>query len=218
MAETFSFFFGADRDGTHNGDRSQDGNAPMTDLQLWTAFQRGNETAYATIYQENADRLYGYGMKLVRDRELVMDAIQDLFVELWDAKERLGKVRAIKSYLYRSIRRKVIDRAGKRRKQLFPIDEEEMEPTPSTESSLIEEQRKEEGHKGLQKALAQLNPRQREVIHLKYYARLDYGEIAEIMGTDKKAVYNLMARAIHQMRQHMDTWAYLGFVVSLLRS
>lgn len=73
-------------------------NKPISlgDVQLWQDFQIGSESAFATIYEKNANFLYSYGLKIVSDKELVKDSIQDLFVELWDAKNRVSKVRSIK--------------------------------------------------------------------------------------------------------------------------
>ena len=195
------------------------GNMPgPTDVQLWNEFQSGNEAAFATIYKNNVNRLYSYGLKLVWDKELVMDAIQDLFVELWDSKERLGKVRSIKSYLYKSLRRKLITAAVKLRKVTSESDESDFldGSEPSPERSLIERQHFDVQRKKVKKALLSLNHKQQEIIHLKYYGQLSYQEIAEAMDMDKKGVYNLMARAIHQLRNSLGTFLFIALLLSLL--
>lgn len=38
--------------------------------------------AFKNIYDQNFQRLFDYGMRLCGDRELVKDAIHDLFVKL----------------------------------------------------------------------------------------------------------------------------------------
>ena len=88
------------------------------DLQLWIDFQAGSEMAYETIYREHVAMLYSFGLKLTNDKELIKDCIQDLFVELWKSKHRLAPVKSIKSYLFKSIRRKVIAESVKKRKAL----------------------------------------------------------------------------------------------------
>ncbi len=195
------------------------GHVPVpSDVQLWNEFQSGSEEAFATIYKNNADRLYSYGLKLVRDKELVMDAIQDLFVELWDAKERLGKAKSIKSYLYKSLRRKLIATAVKQRKVATESVESDFADgsEPSPERSLIERQHFDVQRKKVKKALSSLNHNQQEIIHLKYYGQLSYQEIAEAMDMDKKAVYNLMARAIHQLRNSLGTFLLVAILLPLL--
>nr|WP_247656601.1 sigma-70 family RNA polymerase sigma factor [Maribacter sp. MMG018] len=168
----------------------------------------GDEAALSKIYKNNADKLYSYGLKLVGGKEVVKDAIQDLFVELWNSKERLGEVRSIKSYLYSSIRRKLLAKVVKERKL---YSSEEMAESicgqvPSVEISLIEKQRFEEDRQELRRALAKLNDKQREIIHLKFYAHLSYDEISEIMSMDRKAIYNLMAYTIKFLKNHLSTF------------
>ncbi|SHG90306.1 RNA polymerase sigma factor [Flagellimonas flava] len=180
-------------------------NAP-SDLQLWQEFKSGSENAFATIYNDNASRLYSYGIKLVHDQDLVKDTIQDLFVELWNTKQRLGEVKSIKSYLYKSIRRALISKASNKRNRLgFFYHLERFEETvPSQEIHLIEKQRFDEERKKLKKALGKLNPKQQEVIHLKFYSRLSYEEIAEVMSLDKKKTYNLVAYTLKLLRQYLS--------------
>ncbi|MEN8124969.1 MAG: sigma-70 family RNA polymerase sigma factor [Bacteroidota bacterium] len=187
----------------------------MADLQLWQEFQMGSESAFATIYELHVALLYSYGLKLVYDKELVKDTIQDLFIELWDAKDRLAQVQSIKAYLYKSLRRKLITKASKERKtfdknqDINNLDKK----IPSAEINLIEKQRFEEQRYALQKVLITLTDKQKEIIHLKFYGQLSYNEIAEIMSLDKKGVYNLMARTIKLLKKQLVILVLLGILI-----
>ena len=154
----------------------------------------------------------------MNDKDLVKDCIQDLFVEIWDTKDRLGPVRSIKAYLYSSIRRKLIRRASHKRKRFNEVHGMEVvqEPVPSIEIRLIEKQRFDDERRQVVKALGKLNKKQREIIHLKYYGDLGYDEISEIMGLDKKATYNLMAHTIKLLRQDLGgiLFTFLMIVLS----
>lgn len=178
----------------------------LPDMQLWQEFQAGSEAAYATIYKEHVQLLYGYGVKLLPDKELVMDAIQDLFVEMWDARQRLGEVRSIRAYLISSIRRKILAQASQHKRMAGNLPDEANLPDtePSAEHALIERQIRDDELKKLKAAVSCLKPDQQEVIYLKYYARLSYDEMAAITASNKKAVYNLMARAIHTLRTSLE--------------
>ena len=173
------------------------------DFQLWQEFQTGSEQAYAEIYQQHVARLYSYGLKLVYNKEQVKDAIQDLFIELWNSKEKLAKVKSIRAYLFTAIRRKLITKATKERKSIdksFDLNTLKT-TTPSIEISLQEKQQKEKQLLAIHKLLSTLTQKQRELIHLKFYGQVNYDEIAEIMSLDKKAVYNLMARTIKLLKE-----------------
>ena len=186
----------------------------VSDEVLWQQFQKGSESAFASIYKDNAGRLYSYGKKLVKDDGLVEDAIQDIFVELWDARERLGAVKSIKSYLYKCIRRKLLLKVSVARKTNSQTTLESFQKiTPSYEISLIEKQRFDTAQMALQKAMTHLNSKQKEIIHLKFYSKLSYNEIADIMQLEKKGVYNLIARTLQQLRSHLKPEFFIAFLL-----
>lgn len=177
--------------------------------RLWDEFQSGSEGAYALIYIRFAGMMYGYGMKLVRDEELIKDCIQDLFVELFNAKHRLGKVRMIKSYLFKSFRRKLLSECKKRRIQRNDFNSNKIlkkHITPSFERSLIEKQVFDDQRKKVLLAMEKLTERQREAIHLKFYVLLSYNEISEVMGLTVKGSYKLVARAIDCLKKDMNNF------------
>ena len=43
---------------------------------FWSKIQRGDEGAFRQLYEQYADLLYGYGMKIAGDETLVTEAIQ----------------------------------------------------------------------------------------------------------------------------------------------
>ncbi|MEM6541542.1 MAG: sigma-70 family RNA polymerase sigma factor [Bacteroidota bacterium] len=191
-----------------------DNKQQLSDSELWASFQSGSEAAFATMYQDHVQRLYAYGLQIVRDEELVKDTIQTLFVELWDARSRLGKVDSIKAYLIISLRRKLIGQAAKRRKWFDAKEDAHLTTasTPSAERKLIEKDQFDEKLGQLERALDKLSPKQREIIHLKFYAQLGYKEITQVMGLPKKGAYNLMARTIAILKNHLQDF----FMICLL--
>ena len=55
----------------------------------WDKIQQGDEEAFRQLYEQYADLLYGYGMKIAGDETLVTEAVQSLFVSL--RKEKLAR-------------------------------------------------------------------------------------------------------------------------------
>jgi len=191
----------------------------IEDSQLWSEFQSGSEAAYATIYRNNVFILYNYGLKFVSDKGLIKDCIQDLFVEIWDAKHRLGKVKSIKSYLFKSLRRKLVSETTFGRKTIngTTFFMSSKTAVDSIERSLVEKQEFDEQRLKLKKAINNLTDRQKEIVFLKYYALLSYNEIAEIMSLSKKGTYKLMGRSIQFLRKYMDMITLLVIFTVLYR-
>ncbi len=57
----------------------------------WDKIQQGDEEAFRQLYEQYADLLYGYRMKIAGDETLVTEAIQSLFVYIFE-KEKLARL------------------------------------------------------------------------------------------------------------------------------
>ena len=55
----------------------------------WDKIQQGDEEAFRQLYEQYADLLYGYGMKIAGDETLVTEAVQSLFVYIFEKKRNL---------------------------------------------------------------------------------------------------------------------------------
>mgnify|MGYP001801424354 CR=1 FL=1 len=76
---------------------------------------------FRALYPE----LKAYGMKIAPREDLVKDAIQKLFVKLWERKNTLGQVKSVKSYMLKAYRRTLVDLLAaeqKRARQTIPLD------------------------------------------------------------------------------------------------
>ena len=177
----------------------------MSPQSLWNAFRAGDEQAFATIFVEQYDALYNYGMKLVNDEELVRDSMQELFQKLWERRASLEAVEVIKPYLFKVLRNRISDNlkmASRRsaRQQAYH-EEEAFEIIYSPEDFLIAEQFSSDQSARLLAVLNQLPRRQREVLYLKYFDGLSYEKISEVMNLTAQSVRNLVYRAISTLKE-----------------
>jgi RNA polymerase sigma factor (sigma-70 family) len=187
----------------------------LDDTALWTAFRKGDEKALVSIFDRFTRLLYNYGYKIVGEEEVVKDAIQDLFIELWKNREHLGDTTSIKFYLFKSLRRKLIRISTKNRRSIMvrfhPGHEQESLPSP--EFLLIAEQTSIEDREKIMKLLNTLTKRQREAIFLRYFEELSYDKIAAIMEMSKQAVYNLVSKSIEQLKNALILFVCFGLLL-----
>jgi DNA-directed RNA polymerase specialized sigma24 family protein len=71
-------------------------------------FRSGDQAAFGEIYSGFIDSLLSYGLKITRDRELVKDCIQDVFVNLHKLHPNLHHPEYIEFYLFRSLKNAII--------------------------------------------------------------------------------------------------------------
>ncbi|WPP51730.1 RNA polymerase sigma factor [Catalinimonas niigatensis] len=170
---------------------------------LWDRYRKGDKLAFEQIYFKHVNLLYDYGIRISRNVPLVEDCIQDLFSDLWEKRLQMNTVHSVKSYLLVSIRRRIIRRLSSERENAFQNQQEiynyAQDFDPDLSESIAEEKLLH-----LSKAFAKLSDKQKEVIYLRFYSQLSYEEIADVMSVQVKAIYKLMARAIHSLRTHIS--------------
>jgi RNA polymerase sigma factor (sigma-70 family) len=175
--------------------------ASRREAEVWTNLKAGDKNALGFFYTKYLKSLYNYGMKVSRDAGLVEDCIQDLFIGIWNSHSRLGDVTNVKSYLYKSLRTKIIYKLSLlSRTPLKDIDSFSF--ALSHTSHYITQRVNADVSDKIRQFIETLSPKQKEAIFLIYYEELSYEEAAAIMDLKVKTVYNLIHLAIAKLRQN----------------
>ncbi|WP_189564175.1 RNA polymerase sigma factor [Persicitalea jodogahamensis] len=177
------------------------------DIELWLSFKGGSERALERLYQRYFPALSRYGYRVMPDRLLVEDAIQDIFVDLWRRREYLSEVEHVKSYLFRALRNQLFRNT---RHDIFEAAEDiddflDYLSSLSTEQQSIDRETQLNRSQSIQNALANLSNRQREAVHLRFYQGLSLDEAAEVMGIRKQVVKNLLSKSYAVLRISLKT-------------
>jgi len=181
----------------------------------WRDFQAGDRAAFEFLYHNHIQHLLAYGAKITRNRNLVQDSIQDLFVELWESRENLAMVQSAKHYLLKSLRYKIIRQLQTDQTEAFdevqsPIQYENAESEwVLVETTLI-------NAKHLEMAFDQLPKRQREAIYLRYFQELNNEEVAQVMGVNYQSACKFIYTALKTLRENMRLSALIPLIFSVV--
>ncbi|WP_316748818.1 sigma-70 family RNA polymerase sigma factor [Pedobacter gandavensis] len=179
---------------------------------LWLRIKDGEEQALFTLYKTLYSPLYNYGFLVCKERETVEDAINQIFLEIWDSRSNLKPVSNVKSYLFTYIRRKINKEKIIESKKVLPV-------LAFYEQSIVdcieELQLEEEMKQRIFKAIDKLSVRQKELIMLRYYENLNYDEIAERTGMATQTAYNNMHQALRFLKDDLKVPVYI--IVYLLK-
>ena len=188
----------------------------LDDSTLWLSFKKGNDLAFSILYNRYVRKLYNYGMHSCRDKDLVLDCLQELFTRLWDKRERVSDVNCVNYYLFKSFRRLLMNRLTMGRKFLISLSDRDggYGFVPSKEEALIEEEWETERNKKIRNSLHSLTKRQREAIFLKFFNQLSYHEVAAIMDLHVDSVYNLISKAIDVLRKKLKADSIFLLILS----
>ncbi|MES2730917.1 MAG: sigma-70 family RNA polymerase sigma factor [Bacteroidota bacterium] len=192
----------------------------VNESQLWLAFKDGSEQAFAKIFHRYHKKLCHYGYRIVPDKDIVKDCVQELFISLWNNRERLDYTVAINFYLIKSLRGRILRVLNKQKK--LGLDGLSIEDSSqeflflSTEDSMIAEQSQQEQQDQLLKAMNNLSKKHREVIYLKFFLDLSYQQIAEVMAINYQVTRNYAYQAVKILREKIDLVVCISLIYKLL--
>jgi len=182
--------------------------AKVDEAQIWKSFKEGNESAFAYIYTTYFYKLLNIGYQLSRDKSLIKDCIQDLFIDIRIKRKKLADVKSIKLYLYKSFRRRMADylqyEMKKVDKERQAANEHYLIDIPY-EDRLINSQLLEIQKIKLNKGIMALTEREREAIYFFYYKNLSYKEICDLFNYKQvKTVRNLVYQALKKLKPYIE--------------
>ncbi|EDM34981.1 RNA polymerase ECF-type sigma factor [Pedobacter sp. BAL39] len=174
------------------------------DRKYWEQMRQGDQKALFELYHLMYFHLIRFGLKVCGDDELVKDCVNQLFLNLWDKRAALPPVEQVKSYLMTSLKHNILDQLSdldKTNAALLNMVAEEAHAELSYEDIIINVQHDDQLKRKLELAIAQLTPRQMELIRLKFFEDLSYEQIAGVTSQTVKTAYNTIYDAIKSLRK-----------------
>lgn len=178
-------------------------NGDYLDHLILKALRDDDEKALSHLFESQYNRLFRSGLKLGADSELVKESIQVVFKDLWQYRHSLSDVQCFEAYLKTALKRRIFKEIKKQEKNRTLNEsafEEQILSVPSYEDTLIEQQTQTIEKQQLISVLAQLSPRQKEIVMLKYFEELTYPEIAERTSLQIETIYKILHEALKKLK------------------
>ena len=179
----------------------------MPDREIWALFCNGEEDAFIYVYNKYFSLLFGFGCQFTKDKELVKDCIQEMFIYMRQKRRKNTQIDAIKFYLFVSLRNRITKYLKKNKPFSFitglQLPEHAFGFENAQDVQIINKQLDEEQSKKLLNALNKLTVKQREAVTYFFYDGLSYEQVAVLMNL-KAAKYarKLIYRSLNSLREH----------------
>ncbi len=156
------------------------------------------QAALAELYRRYERRLYGLGLKLLGDRSLAEELVQETFVRLWRNAAQFDPDRgSVATFLFTIARRIAVDLWRRPSSRPFmPEPADEASPGDPVERALV----------GLtvRDALESLSPDHRQVLELSYRRDLTQRDIADRLGVPLGTVKTRTFYALRALKQALE--------------
>lgn len=174
----------------------------ISDQTLLGRLQQGDEAALGALYERHAPLLYALAVRVVGDRQLAQEVIQDTFLRCWDQAERYDPTRGrVLAWLIGVTRHRAIDvlRSRSHKARLRERD------TLAAPGSPGEPGQPDDGEgvllrRAVSAALEALPDAQRRAIELAYYGGLTQTDIAALTGDPLGTVKGRIRLGLDRLR------------------
>jgi RNA polymerase sigma-70 factor (ECF subfamily) len=163
----------------------------MDDRAAIEKCQNGDKEAFRFLVERYQTQAVGHAVAILGNREDARDAVQEAFIDAFQALERFDRERRFYPWFYVLLRNRCFKMTARRRPADSIEETEILAPQPglSREETL-----------GLEAALLSLSPEDRELITLKYLDGLSYDELAEQLKIPRGTVMSRLFYARKQLQ------------------
>jgi RNA polymerase sigma-70 factor (ECF subfamily) len=169
---------------------------------------RGDEAAFARLYDLVAPRAYGMARRVVRDPAQAEEVVQEVLLEVWRSAARYEPDRGSGiGWILTLAHRRAVDRV---RQAQAATDRERRAATataPVGDYDQVAEQVTDRlEHRQVRHCLGALTDLQREVITLAYYQARTYRQVADLLHVPLPTVKTRMRDGLIKLRDCLGAW------------
>ncbi len=171
------------------------------DEKLIERLRASDPVALREVFDLYSKKIYYYALGYLKDQSLADEVVQEVFVKLWDKRDKLIETKSLKALIGTMAYHGVMDyfRSQKRKSNL-----DEALNMASRDYLVEEELLLKEAESLYQEALAQLSPRKREIYLCSRQEGLTYQQIADQQNISVKTVEAHMSESLKFFRAYFE--------------
>ncbi|CAM3022946.1 sigma-70 family RNA polymerase sigma factor [Flavobacterium frigoris] len=179
----------------------------FSDDYLFQQIRNGQYEAMELFFNRYYTPLCRFGLSYESNSCLVEEKVADIFIQLWNSRNILDKIKNPKSYIYVVVKNslKTVRKSEQFHQQ---IDESKTNNTmfsPSREQEIIENEEKEISTNLIREILDVIPKKSRQAFELSRIDGLKYKEISVILNVTPKTVENHIAIALKYISKALES-------------
>lgn len=176
--------------------------ASNTDTDLFHRIARGDERAFEELFRRWDRRIYPFVLKMIRTPTLAEELTQEIFIKIWQHREKLNAVSNPEAYIFTIATRHTLDQIKRQLNESRMLEKFSALRSLShndTEETLLLRDRTAL----VQQAVDQLPPQQKAVYLLSRQEGLDYDAIGRQLNISPNTVRNHLVKALQSIRTYL---------------
>ena len=168
--------------------------------------QNSDQQAFKELYLAYFDRLYKFAFSILHSAEFAEEAVNDVFLNIWQKRNSLKNIASLTNYLFISTKNTSFNYLSKFRKErntslddvLVRFEIDELTPETILFSAEIRSE--------IEQAINQLPPKTKLVFQMAKVEGLKYKEIAEILNISVNTIDNHIATAVKKLHRTLKNF------------
>ncbi len=174
---------------------------------LFDKIKTGDEKAFEALFRHFYPHLCLYATHVLKNASAAEEIVQELFVRLWEKREKTEIETSVKNYLFRAVKNHCLNyikhnqiKNEYSQKILAETDIFSADDNFDTQTELFQK---------IEESIAELPEKRQEIFRLSRQEGLKYREIAEKMNISVKTVETQMGLAIKTLREKLRDFLIL---------
>jgi RNA polymerase sigma-70 factor (ECF subfamily) len=172
----------------------------------------GNREAFTQLYTTHLNNLYRFIFLYTKSKEESEEILQDLFIKIWENREKLPEVDSFKNYIFRMAKNKMLDtiRHLQTRQRVFAEIKrtKEIAEFTTTDQCVYREY-----YQVVQQAIEKLPPKRKLIFRLNIENGLSPDEIAQKLSISKSVVQKQTYKASDYVREYLLKHGEISFPI-----
>ena len=173
----------------------------ISERELVQRIQHGSQDALSAAYEQYSDGVFAYCLRILADRQLAEDVVQDTFLKVRHYAASLQQDDSFRSWIFRIARNEALMQLRKRRLD-SQLDDGSVWSEETPHEQLVALERSEI----VNRLLESLKREYREVLVLLVYENMSYAEIATVTGITESSVKSRIFRARKAMIEKLGSY------------
>ncbi|WP_127125831.1 RNA polymerase sigma-70 factor [Pseudoflavitalea rhizosphaerae] len=157
--------------------------------------------AVETYFRTHMNGLHRYAWSILRNNEAAKDAVQAVFLRLWEKRQEIDEQQSVQSWLYTSVYHFCLN--AKRHELVrkdYQLQQLSIYQQPGFRDNLIGKERLQQ----ITDALESLPPQCRIIFYKSRFDKMKYAAIAEELGISVKTVEAQIGKALRILRKKLS--------------
>jgi RNA polymerase sigma-70 factor (ECF subfamily) len=152
-------------------------------------------------FRKHMDGLHRYAWTILRNNEAAKDAVQAVFLKLWEKRQQIDEQQSVQSWLYTSVYHYCLNtKRNEAVRKEYQLQQMAQYQQPEFRNGLLRKEQLQQ----ITDALESLPPQCRIIFYKSRFDQMKYAAIAEELGISVKTVEAQIGKALRILREKLS--------------